>query len=596
MVGRNDCIFGFDAFVRTNINSSMKEKIKIPPHVFPNMEEWPLFKISDNRTEFVDDVTKEARDRLLKLNKNDISGVIAKAIYDERIRIKQEPWKIDPPDEKSFWNKIQKKLVKRSLDKEKAEADPVNKELLHTIVLRYAEEIVGTFKPKTLEFARKFTTVFLNRLLNTAASRNLRRIYSAKHRVYESLLVDGEVEKVRSLSKKGTVVLVPTHFSNLDSFIVGYGMDQIAGIPFPSFAAGLNLYNTGYTAYFMNRLGCYRVDRRKKNAIYLETLKTVSKLSIERGVSNLIYAGGTRSRSGELEQKVKMGLLGTAVQAQRSISEKGAAGKVFIVPVIIGYHFVLEAPYLIDEHLRRTGKEHYHKTKDGSQSLRSSLKFAWNYFSQSSEIRLSFGKPLDVLGNFVDGEGNSYDRFNKQLDIKDYFLTDGVVAKNAQREREYTKILGERIIERFHKDNVVLCSHAIAFTVFNLLKKQNADLDIYGLLRLPSEDFEYPIKMVEDAMASLVVQLKKLEAEGNIRLSDEISWETEKLVEEGIRLLGAFHAQQPLKYNKAGNVVSESFKLVYYYHNRLDHYDLEKMVDWGSFLNAHSEVLAFVDF
>ncbi len=573
----------------------MKEKIKIPPHVFPNMEEWPLYQISENRNEFVEEVTKETRDQLLTRNKNNISGVIAKAIYDERIRIKQEPWKIDPPDEKSFWNKIQKKLVKRSLDKEKAEAAPVNKELLDTIVHRYAEEIVGTFKPKTLEFARKFTTVFLNRLLNTAASKNFKRLYSAKHRVYESLKVDGDVEKVRSLSKKGTIVLVPTHFSNLDSFIVGYGMDQIAGIPFPSFAAGLNLYNTGYTAYFMNRLGCYRVDRRKKNAIYLETLKMVSKLSIESGVNNLIYAGGTRSRSGELEQKVKMGLLGTAVEAQRAISEKGIAGKVFIVPVIIGYHFVLEAPYLIDEHLRRTGKEHYHKTKDGSYSIRRALKFAWNYFSQSSEIRLTLGKPLDVLGNFVDEEGRSYDQFNRELDIKDYFLTDGIVAKNSQREREYTKILGERIIERFHKDNVVLCSHAIAFTVFNLLKKQNADLDIYALLRLPAEDFEYPIKMVEDAMASLVVQLKKLAEEGNIRLSDEINWETEKLVKEGIRLLGAFHAQQPLKYNKAGNVISESFKLVYYYHNRLDHYGLEKMVNWGSFLDAHSEVLAFAD-
>ena len=574
----------------------MEEKIKIPPHIFPNMEEWPLYKISENRSQFVNDVTEESRDRLLKKNKNVISDVVAKAIYDERIRMKEEPWKIDPPDEKSFWNKIQKKLVKRSLDKEKAEADPVNKELLHTIVHRYAEEIVGTFKPKTLEFARKFSTFFLNRLLNTAASKNFRRFYSAKHRVYERLKVDGEIDKIRSLAKIGSVVIVPTHFSNLDSFIVGYGMDQIVGIPFPSFAAGLNLYNTGYTAYYMNRLGCYRLDRRKKNAIYLETLKTVSKLSIEKGVINLVYAGGTRSRSGELERKVKMGILGTAVEAQRSLVAKGAKEKVFIVPVIIGYHFVLEAPFLIDEHLRRTGKEHYHKTKDGSHSIRRSLKFAWKFFSQSSEIRLTVGKPLDVLGNFVDEEGLSYDRFGKEISIKDYFLTDGKVSVDLQREREYTKILGERIKERIHKDNVVMCSHAIAFTVFNLLKKQNSDLDIYGLLRLPPEDFEYPIKMVEEAMASLVTQLKKLEEEGNIKLSDEISWDTEKLVKEGIRLLGAFHAQQPLTYNKAGNVVSESFKLLYYYHNRLDHYGLDKMVNWGSFLDAHSGVLAFADF
>ena len=559
----------------------MKETTKVYPHVYDKMEEWPIYKQSEDRAKFVEDVTEQAWNRLLKRHKEKIGDVIAKAIYDERIRIKREPWKVDPPDEKAFWNKIQKQLVKRSLDKEKVEADAVNKEILHTIVDRYAEEIVGTFKIKTFEFARKFTTFFFNRLLNTAASRNFRRIYSAKHRVYERLKVEGEVEKVRSLTKKGTVILVPTHFSNLDSLLVGYAMDQIAGIPFPSFAAGLNLYNTGYTAYYMNRLGCYRVDRRKKNAIYLETLKTTSNLSIQRGVSNLIYAGGTRSRSGALETKVKMGLLGTAVEAQRALSAKGEGGKVFIVPLIIGYHFVLEAPFMIDQHLLKTGKEHYHRTKDGSTSIRKMLKFGWNYFSQSSEIRLSFGKPLDVLGNFLDMEGNSVDRFGRQINIDDYFKTGGTVGQNLQREREYTKILGERIIERFHKDNVVLCSHAIAFVVFNLLKKQHSDLDLYGLLRLPPEDFEFPMERVEKAMADLVVALKELNANGQLKLSEQISWDTSALVQEGIKFLGAFHAQQPLKINKAGNVASESFKLLYYYHNRLDHYGLEKMVNWG---------------
>ena len=540
-----------------------------------------MFKLSEDRPQFVKQLTEEVCEQLLKQHKQGISDIVAKAIYDERIRMKSEPWKIDPPDEKGFWKKIQKKLVKRSLDKEQQEADIVNQELLYSIVNRYAEEIVGTFKIKTMEFARKFTTFFLNRLLNTAASRNFRRIYNVKHRVSERLLVEGEVEKVRNLSKIGTVILVPTHFSNLDSFIVGYGMDQIAGIPFPSFAAGLNLYNTGYTAYYMNRLGCYRVDRRKKNPIYLATLKTMSKLSIERGVSNLIYPGGTRSRSGELEQKVKKGLLGTAVEAQRALLERGERKKVFIVPVIIGYHLVLEAPYLIDESLRRTGKEHYHKSKDGSYSVRSSLKFIWKLFSQESEIRLSFGKPLDVLGNFVDTDGNSYDRFGKQLQIQDYFRTDGIVKADLQREREYTKILGERIIERFHKDNIVLCSHAVAFVLFNLLRHQHADLDLYGLLRLPAEDFEFSFEQVEEAMAKLVVALKELEANGNVKLSEQIRWEIGDLVREGIRLSGAFHAQQPIKIKKNGTIASESFKLLYYYHNRLTHYGLEKMVAWG---------------
>ena len=149
-----------------------------------------------------------------------------------------------------------------------------------------------------------------------------------------------------------------------------------------------------------------------------------------------------------------------------------------------------------------------------------------------------------------------------------------------QREREYTKILGERIIERFHKDNVVLCSHAVAFVLFNLLKSQHPDLDLYGLLRLPAEDFEFSFEQVEAAMAQLVEALKELEANGQIKLSEQIRWKTADLVKEGIRLSGAFHAQQPILIKKNGRVASESFKILYYYHNRLTHYGLEKMVAW----------------
>lgn len=149
---------------------------------------------------------------------------------------------------------------------------------------------------------------------------------------------------------------MPTHFSNLDSILVGYAMDEMLGLPSFSYGAGLNLYNSGIAAYFMNRLGAYRVDRRKKNPIYLETLKAMSKLSIQRGVNSLFFPGGTRSRSGSLEKKLKMGLIGTAVEAQRALCQEGKKEKIFIVPLVMSYHFVLEAKYLIEQHLLITGK------------------------------------------------------------------------------------------------------------------------------------------------------------------------------------------------------------------------------------------------
>lgn len=559
----------------------MDKENKRYPDVYEEMEDWPINKLHRDRKAFVQEIIDFTVERLSRKGTEDVTEMIGKTAYLEQIRIKEEPWKIDPPNERSFWKKIQKRLVTTALDQKPEQAKAANKELLTSIVNNYAEEIVATFRIKTFQFVRKFLTWFFSRLLNTAASRNIKRIFSRKHRLSERMRISGEIEKVRSLMKKGTVIILPTHHSNLDSVLIGYIMDTFGGLPHFSFAAGLNLYNTGYTAYFINRLGAYRLDRRKKNPIYLETLKAMSNLAIQRGTNCIIFPGGTRSRSGHLEKKLKMGMMGTAVEAQQALAAKGTDEKVFIVPVVVGYHFVLEAPFLVESHLRQTGKERYINVKDSSYSFRKVLKFVWNYFSNGSEILLTFGKPLDVLGNFVDAEGASSDQYGNPIDIKDYFKKNGVVNKDLQRDRQYTQILADRVVERFFADNVVLSSHAIAFLMFNIVKAQNTHLDLFGLLRLPSEDFEFPMDMVIKAMETLQTELKALEAAGKAKLSKEIHWEAEALIKEGLQFLGVFHAQAPLKINKAGHVISESFKLLYFYHNRLDHYGLDKKINWS---------------
>lgn len=564
----------------------MSEEFKIYPQVFPEIEDFPIYKMHQDRDRFVKEVNAFMLERLMNKPTKELSDIIAQAIYKERIRIKEEPWKVDPPNEAVFWKKIRKTLVKSSLDKDEEEARAANEQILKKIINRYSEEIVGTFKVPTFKFARRFLTFFFNRLLNTAASRNFRRFYSGSHHIKERLKVFGEIETIRSLMTKGTVVVVPTHFSNLDSIMIGYAMDAIMGLPSFSYGAGLNLYNTGYTAYYMNRLGLYRVDRRKKNFIYLETLKAVSNLSIQYGTNNLFFPGGTRSRSGALETKLKLGLLGTAVEAQRELYEKGKDNKVFIVPLILGYHFVLEAEYLIEQHLKHTGKELYHNLRDHSYSRWKIFKFIWKLFSQGSEIDLSFGKPMDVLGNFVDKDGMSFDRHKKPVEVKEYFMTDGKIKKDLQREGEYTKMLGGRIVERYHKENIVLSSNLMAFVVFNLLKKQNANLDLFGLLRLPPEDSVFNYETVKLAVQHMQKKLFEMKKDGQLKLSKVVEGDVDELIKDGVSKLGIFHPQKTLKFNKEGDIESESFRLLYFYHNRLSTYDFEKSVKWAKIANA----------
>jgi glycerol-3-phosphate O-acyltransferase len=558
------------------------------PQVIDDIEQWPIYKLSEDRKDFVKEIEAFTLERIMRRPVPKVTDLLREAIYQERIRIKEEPWKVDPPKERQFWSRISKKLVRQSLDRPDAEAKANNQEILESIIHRYSEEIVGTFRISTFLFARRFLTWFFNRLLQ-AKQRGFWRIGGAKRRLAEKLIVKGELEKIRSLSTKGTLVVVPTHFSNLDSILIGYVLDLILGLPSFAYGAGLNLYNTGYTAYFMNRLGAYRVDRRKKNGIYLETLKAMSNLALQRGTNSLFFPGGTRSRSGALEDKLKLGLLSTTVEAQRAIFQKGGKEKIIIVPLVLGYHFVLEGPFLIESYLKQLGKERFLKSKDSSYSPLEIARFVWKVLAEGNDIALSFGQPMDVLGNPVDIDGHSFDQYGNVINIEEYFMSGGKLTANIQRESEYTKDLAEKIVERYYKDNIVLSSHLVSYAAFIMLQKQNPKLDLFGLLRLPEEDYIFSAPVLEDVIEQLRERLFKMKEAGEIKLSEAIYWDLPKLIKDGLTHLGTFHVKKPLKYNKKGEIISEDFSLLYYYHNRLANYKL------GEEVRLQKEALVIVD-
>ena len=185
---------------------------------------------------------------------------------------------------------------------------------------------------------------------------------------------------------------------------------------------------------------------------------------------------------------------------------------------------------------------------------------------------------MDVLGNFVDHEGRSIDQHGKELAVEEYFISDGIVKPDLQREGEYTKILADRIVERYYKDNLVLSSHLVAFVAFTILRQQNKELDLYALLRIPAEEFSCPMELMMKATSHLVEYLRGLETNKEIQLSADISLPVETMIRSGVSKVGNYHALKALKFEKNGTLVSEDFKLLYYYHNRLENYKFHKIV------------------
>ncbi len=540
------------------------------PHVLPDISDWPIYKLAKDKENFIKQLEQEVLDKFVEKYGTDLEKIIAKTIYLEKKRCIETPWKIDPANEIKYWSALGKEFQSNKITEN---PEVLNHELLKKIINRYCEEILGDFKIKTFKFARRFLTSLFKRLFTAAADKkNL--FWVSKKKLYEKIIVKGSLDKVRELSTKGTVIVVPTHLSNIDSILLGYAMDGVAGLPAFSYGAGLNLYDLELVAYFMDRLGAYKVDRRKKNPIYLETLKNMSKLTIERGVNSLFFPGGTRSRSGELESSLKMGLLGTIIEAQRSLYQNGKEDKIYIVPLTMSYNFVLEGKFLIENFLQATGREKYIKIKDQARSYRKYLSFFWKLFSASSEIYLSFAEPMDVFGHKLDNDGNSYNHLNQKIDLKEYFTINGSMLTNTQRESVYTKKLADKILESYRVTNIILASHLVAYCSFEYFQEQHPNLDIYDLVNLKIDSLRIELtefeKIVQYTWEKLLAKADKgeafiLEKYREMRIKD--------MVQEGISNLGIYHDRKPLVIEK-GFVQSQDYKLLYFYHNRMTHYDI----------------------
>jgi glycerol-3-phosphate O-acyltransferase len=555
-----------------------KNKNKPYKPILEGIPDWPVYRLSQNRKEFIDEVTIEAIDRIKKLKpqRKQLLDDLEATVYREQNRIKRNRWRVDPKDDAKFWSGVKSELVELS-GKGQEEIDKAVDSVLEKIVHRYASEIAGNFRQSSYKFARSVIKFGFIRLLNGARIKKFGAFFRNRYTLRDKIRIVGKVKMIRKLAKQGTVVMVPTHFSNLDSILIGWVIHSM-GLPAFIYGAGLNLFNIKIIAYFMNSLGAYKVDRRKKNLPYLETLKMYSSLAIQKGAHSLFFPGGTRSRSGVIEKQLKLGLLSTAIEAQRALyMEKGEVKKIFVVPVTLNYHCVLEAPEMIEDYLQVKGQDRYFPEEDkyGSFQL---IKFLFKFFTNPSSISVSIGPGLDVMGNYVDEDGNSLDATGRIIDTKDYFISNGDINIDRQREDEYTRMLSQRIVSEYHKINRVFSSHLVAFIAFQMWQKKFEKLDLFSLLRLPEEDLEIDYEEFKAVFKRVRKQIYQMKEEGKVNYATHLKGKSDIVINRGLDNVGVFHLNRPLLKNKKGNIITKDLSLLYYYHNRLVGYDLEQLI------------------
>ncbi len=170
----------------------------------------------------------------------------------------------------------------------------------------------------------------------------LQRVWS---RMYDEIVVDpGEIERLRRLARRGTVVLIPCHRSHLDYLLVSdvlYAHD----LAIPHIAAGINLSFWPLGPVF-RRMGAFFVQRTFKD-------DRISPVLIKKYVAGLLREGhtleffieGGRSRTGLLLQP-KLGLLSMIAD---QVAGSSSAQETVVVPVAIGYERVVETAHYLAE-------------------------------------------------------------------------------------------------------------------------------------------------------------------------------------------------------------------------------------------------------
>jgi glycerol-3-phosphate O-acyltransferase len=179
---------------------------------------------------------------------------------------------------------------------------------------RYLREIAATHSPFVIDIA-----AHLIRLLYTQG-------YG------EALHYDRqELDRVKALGERHTVVFLPSHKSNLDHLVLQYALHE-RGHPPNHTAGGINM-NFFPIGPIVRRSGVFFIRRSfKDNAVYKFVLQHYIDYLIEKRFSLEWYIEGGRSRSGKLLPP-RFGLLAYVVDAYR----RGRAEDVMLIPVSIAY-------------------------------------------------------------------------------------------------------------------------------------------------------------------------------------------------------------------------------------------------------------------
>ena len=132
-------------------------------------------------------------------------------------------------------------------------------------------------------------------------------------------------------------------------------------------------------------------------------------------------------------------------------------------------------------------------------------------------------------------------------------------------------------MEEYYKINRVYSSHLVAYTAFKMLERKNSKLDLYSILRLSEEDLNLDYETFKKKFKKLKSVILLLNEQGKIDVNEKFRYTEDESIIYGLNNVGMYHAKRPLIKSKDEILILNASTL-YYYHNRLEGYGLEKYI------------------
>jgi glycerol-3-phosphate O-acyltransferase len=214
-------------------------------------------------------------------------------------------------------------------------------------------------------------------------------------RMFSAVEVDtAGIERLRELTKEGTLVLLPSHKSHMDYVVFAWILYRHK-LPMPVIAAGDNL-NFLPLGPVLRRAGAFFIRRSfSGDRLYAAVVDAYVRRLLKDGSSLEFFIEGGRSRTGKLLPP-KLGLLSLVVDAALNVPTRTT----WFCPVSIGYERFVEEKAFVRE---LSGGE---KKAEDVRGLVKSLDLVVGRYGRLS---VQFGKPLSLDDVLKDVDANARD-------------------------------------------------------------------------------------------------------------------------------------------------------------------------------------------